>query len=273
MNKLKKIFFFCCFLFLATATTTAQSDSAITYIKTIPGDYKYFTVDNLGDEYLVTNNDQLKKFKANGDSIGIFNDVKKYGALTSIDASNPLKILLYYQDFSTIVVLDRFLNVLAAINLVQQNIFRVRTVATSYDNNIWVYDEGDSKLKKIDINGNVLSQTVDFRILFDSVPTPVKIIDRDGFVYLYDPHKGFYIFDYYGGLKNNIPFLHWKNVEVIKGNMYGFSDSLLYAYKLGSLNLVQDPLPSSFSNALQIKAGNNMAYVLQKDGLWVFSVK
>jgi hypothetical protein len=272
MNNLKKIFFFCCCLALAT-NAIAQTDSAIAYIKTVPGNYKYFTVDNLGDEYLVTTNDQLKKFKANGDSIGVFNNIKQYGTLTSIDASNPLKVLLYYEDFSTIVVLDRFLNVLTAINLGQQGIFKVRAVTTSYDNNIWVYDEGDSKLKKIDINGNILSATVDFRMLFDSVPTPVKIIDKDGFVYLYDPHRGFYIFDYYGSLKNNIPFLHWKSVEVIKGNMYGFSDSLFYTYKLGSLNLLQYPLPASFSNAQQIKAGNNMVYVLQKGELRLYSVK
>ena len=273
MKKLNKILFSLCFFLIIASSAIAQTDSSITYIKTILGDYKYFTVDNLGDEYLVTTDDQLKKFKANGDSIGIFNDVKKFGTLTTIDATNPLRILLYYEDFASIVVLDRFLNVLTTINLRQQNIFKVRAITTSYDNNIWLYDEGDSKVKKIDINGNVLSETVDLRIIFDSVPSPVKIIDRDGFIYLYDPHKGFYIFDYYGGLKNNIPFLQWKNTEVIKGNMYGFSDSLLYAYKLGSLNLLQYPLPASFSNAIQIKAGNNMAYVLQKDGLHVFSVK
>jgi len=273
MNKLKKILLFFSLFILGIISARAQTDSSITYIKTISGDYKYFTVDNLGDIYLVTKDDQLKKFKANGDSIGIFNDVKKFGTLTSIDATNPLKVLLYYEDFASVVVLDRFLNVLNTINLRQQNIFKVRAIATSYDNNMWLFDEGDNKVKKIDDNGNVLSETVDFRILFDSIPSPSKIIDRDGFIYLYDQHKGFYIFDHYGGLKNNIPFLHWKNVEVIKGNMYGFSDTLLYSYKSGSLNLLQYPLPTSFSNALQIKAGNNMAYVLQKDGLHVFLVK
>ncbi|HTB52606.1 MAG TPA: hypothetical protein VK718_07515 [Ferruginibacter sp.] len=273
MSKLKKILLSFCLVSFVAMPAIAQTDSSISYIKTIPGNYRYFTVDNLGDVYLVTINDQLKKFRANGDSVGVFNDVRKYGTLTSIDATNPLKILLYYEDFASVVVLDRFLNILAAINLRQQDIFKVRAVATSYDNNIWLFDEGDSKLKKIDNNGNVLSETVDFRILFDSVPSPSNIIDRDGFIYLYDQHKGFYIFDHYGGLKNNIPFLHWKNTEVIKGNMYGFSDSLLYTYKSGSLNLLQYPLPAYFMNAVQIKAGNNMAYVLRKDGLYVFSVK
>src|ERR1700757_1056337 len=126
MNKLK-IILFVIFFTPATLPAIAQKDSSITYIKMIPGDYKYFTVDNLGDVYLVTANDQLKKFKANGDSIGVFNDVKKFGTLTSIDATNPLKVLLYYEDFATVVTLDRFLNVLNTINLRQQNIFKVRT--------------------------------------------------------------------------------------------------------------------------------------------------
>ena len=62
MNKLK-IILFVIFFTPATLPAIAQKDSSITYIKMIPGDYKYFTVDNLGDVYLVTANDQLKKFK------------------------------------------------------------------------------------------------------------------------------------------------------------------------------------------------------------------
>ncbi len=266
--------FFLCIFLLATTTAFAQKDSSITYIKTIAGDFKYFNIDNLGDIYLVNSDDQLKKISANsGDSIGVFNDVKKFGTLTSIDATNPLKILLYYEDFSSIVVLDRFLNVINTINLRQQDIFKVRAIATSYDNNIWLFDEGDGKLKKIDNNGNVLSETIDFRVLFDSVPSPNKIIDCNGFIYLYDFQKGFYIFDHYGSTKNIMPLIHWKNVEVIKDNMYGFSDSCLFSYKLNSLNLLQYALPADFINSLQIKAGNNRAYVLRKDGLHIFSVK
>jgi hypothetical protein len=118
-----------------------------------------------------------------------------------------------------------------------------------------------------------LLETVDFRTLFDTVPSPIQITDQDGFLYLYDPNKGFYTFDYYGALKNNIPFLHWNNTEIIGKNMYGFGDTLLYQYQTGSLKLIEYPTPAFFKNALQIKAGNNKVYVLQKDGLQQFLVK
>lgn len=272
MTAYKKItLLFCCTVCMANYTV-AQKDSSFIYSKIIPGDFSYFSIDNLDNIYLLSTTNQLKKITANGDSV-VFNDVRKYGKLFSIDATNPLKVLLYYKNFSIIVVLDRFLNIRNTINLRKQNIFKVKTIAASYDNNIWLFDEGDAKLKKIDDNGDVLLETVDFRNLFDSIPSPELIVDRDRFVYLYDTAKGFYSFDYYGSFKNRLPFINWSNTEVIANTLYGFSDSTLYQYKQGSLNLQELKLPFSFNKALQIKVGNNKVYVLNKSGLQQFLVK
>lgn len=273
MNTLIKIlivFFFSAGLL----NSYAQKDSTFIFNKTIPGDFVYFTVDNLENIYLVNNaTNQLKKLNSKGDSAGVFNEVRKYGKLFSIDVTNPLKILLYYKNFSTIVVLDRFLNIRNTINLGKKNIFKVKEIAASYDNNIWLFDEGESKIKKIDENGNLLQETVDFRTLFDTVPSPVHIMDQDGFLYLYDPNKGFYTFDYYGALKNNIPFLNWSNTEVIRKNMYGFGDTTLYQYQTGSLKLIEYPVPSYFKNAQQIKLVNNKVYLLQRNGIQQYLIK
>lgn len=272
MTVLKKIvFLFCCSILLASYTF-GQNDSSFTFTKTIPGDFSYFTIDNLDNIYLLSNANQLKKLSLNGDTV-VFNDVRKYGKLFSIDATNPLKILLYYKNYSTIVVLDRFLNVRNTINLRKQNIIKVKTIAASYDNNIWVFDEGDAKLKKVDDNGDILLETADFRNVFDSIPSPTQIVDRNRFVYLYDTSKGFYAFDYYGAFKNRLPFLNWNNIEVISNTLYGFSDISLYQYKQGSLDLKEYKLPISFRDALQIKAGNGKVFVLRKDGLQQFLVK
>src|SRR4051812_45339603 len=87
----------------------AQTDS-FRVLKTITGDIVDFAVDNLDNVYLISKSNQVKKLNANGDSVAVFNDVKKYGQATLIDVSNPLKVLLNYRDFATIVVLDRFLS-------------------------------------------------------------------------------------------------------------------------------------------------------------------
>jgi len=273
MNYLLKIFFLLGLIGI-NGNARAQKDTVFVLNKTIPGDFSYFTVDNLENIYLVNNSsNQLKKLDEKGDSAGVFNNVRNYGKLFSIDATNPLKVLLFYKNFATIVVLDRFLNVRNTINLGKKNIFKVKAISTSYDNNIWLFDEGDSKLKKIDDNGDVLMETADFRTLFDTVPSPLQITDQDGYLFLYDPNKGFYTFDYYGALKNNLPFLHWNNTEVIGKYMYGFGDSLLYQYQTSSLKMVEYPIPALFKNAVQIKAANNKVYLLQKTGIQEFLIK
>lgn len=232
-----------------------------------------FTVNNLGELYIINTNNQLKKLDEKGDSVGVFNQVTKYGKLSYVDAQNPWKTILFYENFSTIVLLDKYLNVLTNINLRRQNIFGVKTVAASYDNNIWLFDEQENKLKKIDDAGKLLTETVDFRLLFDSVPSPTQIVDRDGFVYLYDPRKGVYVFDYYGSFKNKLPFYNWKDIAVIEKNLYGFDDNSLYSYSLGSLNLKQYPLPAAFTKYTSLKVGSNKIYFLKDNTLQVYSLQ
>jgi hypothetical protein len=257
----------------ASVATFAQSDSSFTFIKIIKGSYSNFNVDNLDNIYMVTAGNQLKKINGNGDSVGVFNDVKRYGNVSSIDVSNPLKVLLYYKNFATVVALDRFLNIRNTINLRKKNIFFVQSIATSYDNNLWLFDEQDFKLKKISDAGKLLQETTDFRMLFDSVPSPTQLTDKDNFIYLYDPQKGCYIFDYYGSFKNRLPFLHWDNIAVTAKSMYGFSNNQLHSYQLNSLTLKEYQLPVFFGKYASIKAINGKVYLLKKEGIYIYQVK
>lgn len=263
---------FCASVAIPVATL-AQSDSVFQYIKNIKGNISYFNVDNLDNIYLIDDNNRLKKIKANGDSIAVFNDVKKYGNPSFIDVTNPLKALLYYKNYSTIIMLDRFLTVRNNINLRKQQIFYVNNVTLSYDNYIWIFDEEDYRLKKVDEDGKLLQSTVDWRMLFDSVPAPVKIIDKNNFVYLYDPEKGFYIFDYYGGFKNRLAFLNWTNVEVSGNTVYGFNNNKLYSYELKSLQLKEYQLPEFFGKFNSIKAMNGKVYLLNEKGIDIYQIK
>lgn len=261
-----------------TATATKedriyQSDSLFSYTGFIPGSYVQMEVDILDNVYLLTNGYQLKKFNANGDSIAVFNDVKRFGNPSYIDVSNPFKVLVYYKNFSTAVILDRLLAQRNTINFRKQDIFMVKAITTSYDNNIWLFDEQDFKLKKINDDGKVLQESSDMRVLVDTVPAPTQIIDSDNFVYLYDPKKGFYVFDYYGALKNNLPFKGWSSVSVSKKMVYGFHEQNLYTYDTQTLQLKKYPLSGNFAAAEGIRAMNGKVYLLLKEGIVIYTVK
>jgi hypothetical protein len=262
-----------CLLLLYSVCSYAQKPQQFNNIKTFAGPITDFTVDILGNIYIVNPQNNLKKINENGDSVAVYNNVRLFGKLTDVNATNPLKLLLYYQPFSTIVTLDRFLHRRNTIDLRKQNIFTVRAISPSYDNNIWVFDEQESKLKKISDEGAVLNESNDFRMMFDTVPSPVKIIDRDGFVYLYDPAKGLYIFDYYGALKLRLPFVNWKDFEVVGKNIYGFDEKNYYVYANNTLDIKTYSLPTAMKAFDILRLGNDKVYILKDGELKVFQLQ
>lgn len=239
--------------------------------RVLPGNYADLSVDNLGNLFVINENGQLKKYSATGDSIAVFNNLRKYGKLSSMDVSNPLKVLLYYKEFQTIVILDRFLGTRATVDLRRSGIFQVKCIAQSYDNNIWIFDELESKLKKIGDDGRVIDQSTDFRMLFDSVPSPGWIIDQDKQLYLYDAGKGVYIFDYYGGFKKRIALTGWTDFAVINRSVFGRNNKFFYRYEPGTLDLKQFPLPPEMMAARKVVFGPAALYMLDENGINVYS--
>lgn len=264
--------YFILILFLSVGSF-AQEVSAYRVKKSVPGDFSGFTADNLGNIYPITNTNQLKKYSYKGDSMGVFNNVRKFGKLTYIDATNPLKTLLFYKDFRTIVVLDRFLNQVNIIDLRKQNIFQVRAIAQSYDNNVWIFDEQDSRLRKIGEDGRFISETADLRIVLDEAPVPVSISDQSGYVYMYDPQKGMYVFDYYGALKVKLSLLNWTDVQVIGNNILGRKDGHLLQYTIGTLQLKETLLPDFLQKAENIILAPQGIYILEPTGIRLYSTQ
>src|SRR6266487_422697 len=263
---------FLAFIFVATISSKAQNNASYKLIASITGDVVDFAVDNLDNVYVLTSTDQLKKYTSNGDSVAVFNNVKKFGKVSTIDVSNPLKVLLYYKDFSTIVVLDRLLTMRNSIDLRQHNIFQVNAIGQSYDNNIWLYDEGDSKLKKINDEGKAILETADFRLLFNQAPHIQNIYDQDGFVYLYDPEQSVFVFDYYGALRNKILISGWQDFKVAGKFIFGINNDTLHRYEINTFRLDEDKLPIPLNNSLKVNFTSSRLYALKKDLLEIYTL-
>ncbi len=261
-------------LLLTASLASLAADTTINLIpkQIIPGNYINFYVDNLNNIYLLNHNNQLKKLDDKLDSTAVFNDVRRYGDIYSLDVSNPLKIIVYYKDFNTILVLDRFLNTRNTIDLRKAGILQAKAVAQSYDNNYWVFDELDNKIKKVDDNGNILQESADFRMLFQEQYEPLKIIDSDGLLYLYDIKNGWLVFDYYGAFKQRIQVKGWKNVQVFGKNVQGHDDTFLYFANPAALDIQQVRLNIPLLPVLKMQRVTNKFFILTGDGLSIYSL-
>lgn len=241
-------------------------------VKIITGNFTLLEVDNLNYIYLLTDAGNLKKLNPNGDSLSVFNDVKKYGNPNLLDVSNPLKVLLYYKTVTSILSLDKMLTLRYSLNLRKLNMFSVNAIANAYDNNIWVFDEQDFSLKKINEQGRVLQEGNDMRLFPGVAPQVSSINDHNNFVYLYDKDKGFFIFDYYGTYKNSLPFTNWSNISFSGNTIYGFKNNKLHVYRIDLRTETIFDLPQQWQNNLSIKAMNGILYVLKKEGLEIYNL-
>ena len=268
MKKTTSVIIFLLFLL----HSRAQSDSSFRYETTVPGVYTSFAVDNLDNLYVLTAGNQLKKLTPGGDSVAVFNDVKRFGQASLIDASNPMKVLLYYRDFTSVVMLDRFLNIRNSIDLRKHGIFQVKAIGQSYDNKIWLYDEVNNRLKKVDEDGRVLLETPDFRQLFEEAPAPQMIFDQDQLVYLYDSAQAIYVFDYFGTLKNKIPITGWNNLKVAGHFIYGTTGNMLHRYSPRTLRTESWQMPQPLHNSRLVHFSANRVYALKENGIEIYSL-
>jgi hypothetical protein len=257
--------------FLSGICLNAQDTAFHIYLqKSFPGNYTDFNVDGAGNIYLVDNESRLKKIDRNGDSVAVFNNIKSYGKIHSVDVTNPLKIVLYYKTISTIVILDRFLSIRQVIDLRKSNMQQAKAVRLSYDNNIWLFDELESKIKKLDENGKLLFQSADLRNVFAEAPSFQSIFDNDGSLYLYDQKQGWFVFDYYGAFKKRYAFLNWQDEQVINNQLIGRVDDFTVAAKAGDFDYRGRKFPVPLKLAIKIQNSSKHTYILFHDRLEIY---
>ena len=260
-------------LLLSLPSFAADTTLSLQIIKTIPGSFSSFYTDNLQNIYLISSaTNGMKKINSNGDSVAVFNNTIRYGKIYAADVTNSLKILLYYKDFSTIVILDRFLTTRATIDLRSLNITQVKAVALSYDSNIWLYDEGEGKIKKIDENNNVLLESSDLRLVFDESLSPTKMIDNNGQLYLYDNRLGWLIFDYYTAFKKQLSFVNWKDVAVSDNHLFGRDEVHFFYASQSDIDFHSARSNIPFTDVIKTERQQNKFYILTKESLSIYNI-
>src|SRR5438046_1047362 len=97
-----------CLLFFISLVLAVFFAVQFTLLQTLPFKADLLTTDNLGNFYLVKN-DVLEKYDAGGTLLKTYSN-KSFGKIDLADAGNPMKLLLFYKNFSQVVFLDNTLS-------------------------------------------------------------------------------------------------------------------------------------------------------------------
>ncbi len=167
-----------------------QKDNALFTLKQ---KHNYFTTDNLNNIYLI-NGEEIIKYNPAGKMLLNYSN-KRYGNITSVDATNALKILLYYKDFQQMLFLDNQLSLNGeAISLEKLGLEQCDLTCTSFNNSFWVYSKQNNELIRYNENSQQIAKTGNLKQLLQAELKPNFMIEHNSYLFLNCPEIGIYVF-------------------------------------------------------------------------------
>lgn len=222
---MKKVF---AFIFLLVTITHSDfskaafnnfldSDSTL-----IAKNVNYYKVDRLGNVYYVDSKNTLNKFEPSINRYTKYADLRN-GEITTIDVSNPLRIVVFYESQSVVKFLD--------INLTEINSFQIRNnysegwvslVSGSNNNGLWMYDNVNRKLIKIGEQFNTQFSSGDLYLLLSKRINPISLFENSDELFLCDSTQGIFVFDLFGGYKKTIQY-STENTKLLSNSKHSTS--------------------------------------------------
>src|SRR6201998_574176 len=182
------------FLSLIFISLSFSADGELKNLFTIKASSDFFTTDNIGNTYLIKG-DEIKKYSQTGDLLKIFSN-KTTGKITSVDATNPLRILVFYKDFATILIIDDLLSQNGdMMNLLDYSLEQSDVICNSFNNGIWFFNRENMSLIRLDETYHPVVNTGNLNRLLNTDLKPNFMIESNGYVYLNNPGEGVLVFD------------------------------------------------------------------------------
>ena len=230
---------------------------------------KYITTDPIGNIYVIADN-QLLKFSPSGKPLQNFSDSRN-GELRSADASNPMKVLLFYPDMARIITLGTQFAPQSTIELRNLGILQPSLACNSINEGFWIYDQQDFQLKKLSLDLQVTFQSGNLLQVTGKRIAPKMLAEYNQQVFLNDPENGIMIFDQFGGYIKTLPLKGVKSFQVIRNEMICLTDSSIKAFDLKRLTEREIQMPIQPSKTRSFRLSDTQIYLLTNDTLNIYS--
>lgn len=226
------------------------------------------SIDRTDHIYLADAKGSLLKYDKSGMLLFTYSP-NKSGSIKNVEAWSALNVLLFYEGLQECRFLNRFLAPTTTQTL-DPDIF-ARLVTTSSDNNLWVFDDKDFSLKKINLNYNTVE-----------INTTLSNVMKHGFqgkfmkeyqhlVFLSDMNTGVYVFDNLGNYIKMLPFPNVQYFNFFQNKLYFLADNTIHFYELytGEENYITLPAEENY---LFVLASENRLFLISKKRMDIYEL-
>lgn len=157
----------CLILFFTIGTVFCQGHkTTITKLNSFPIEADvYIGFDGLGNNYFIKNDVFTKQ---NEHQIFEYKNIS-LGKISFVDIINPLKIMLFYENFNSVVTLDNQLNEIQKINFSEiDNSMVISKIGMALKNQFWIYNAINQKISLFDYLKN------NYQTIGNPIPENIK---------------------------------------------------------------------------------------------------
>ena len=212
---------------------------------------KDFKFDVFGNLYTIDLRNRLKVYDRDLNFLfEYYNNI--LGEISFVDVTNPKKIILFFNGFQKVIFVDDTLSEIGRY----EGEFTILAVGSSRDNNIWIYDGLDYRIKKISSAGKMILESNPLESYHNINITPDYIIEYNNMVYMVEEGSGIAILDNFGNFSRYLPFENGSSL-VLR------DESFIYLKN----NILTQQLVNSFEDERQIKTvptSVETAYILKR---------
>ena len=206
MQYIKHIFFL--FPFLAFA----QQSIEVSFVKKTKLNIETLVgIDNFETTYYVINNELFKSEK--GIVLSTYSNIQ-LGQITSVNTFNPLKIVVFYKAFNTVIILDNRLSEMFKLDFNTIQPFKdITHITTGIDNTIWLFNQTTQQLENYDYKANATR--------IKALPIQSEVIDlKSNYNFSWLLTKDYlYSYNYVGSLLSKIKNTGFTKLIQTNGNL------------------------------------------------------
>ena len=256
------------------ANSTSGFNYSFTFVCELLHNSDYITTDHLGQVYCVVG-DKVYKYDKQGKLLFTYSN-KLLGKISYVDATNPLRLLLFYQEFGQIEFLDDALSVIGdAIDLQEKDLDQSTLACTSTNDQMWIYDPKDFRLVRLDRNLNISYESANINQLCSYNISPNFILEYKNWLYLNNPETGILVFDLYGAYSKTIPIKDLNVFTLENNQLIYFKENRFFIYDTKRFSELAFDLPGQIDGALdaRIERVQNLLVILKEKRLDLYLIE
>lgn len=204
----------------------------------------YFYTDPLKNIYVIKEN-QVSKIEFGTLLKTTYSRSSAY-IINSIDVSDPLRTLIFYQDFNQIAFVDKQMAEMSSpVLLDNKGYYNVSAACNSANRGFWIFDESRQELVYFDSDLVVQKKSARLGSVIDNYLEASKIfmLEKNDYIYLGIKNTGILLFDIYGSYIKTYPVKGFTSFQIIDQNIVYHQSGELYYYNMQNFDEKSFELP------------------------------